>query len=924
MTNEFRAMLDRFVLVYLDDILVYSRTLEEHLEHLRRVLETLRRTKYKANRDKCEFVRQELEYLDHFVTPQGINPLSDKIQAIQDWPEPWNVTDVRSFLGLASYYQHFIKGYSKIAAHLSKLQSEDRPFDFGTDARGSFLALKAALLSAEVLRIYDPQLPTRVTSDASGYGIGAVLEQHDGVDWHPVEYFSKKVSVVHSIDDARKKELLAFVHALKWWRHFLIGRRQFRWVTDNNPLVFYKTQDTVNRTIARWMTFIDQFDFFPDHIPGKSNRFADALSRRPDQCTAVYSTFEIEDDLRDIFIRGYQADPEFRDKEAIAMDITGPFPKHKTGVDGILTVVDRLTKFAMFLPCRYHAKAPELAEVTEIVTATGATAYRDKPGGPYSLRWDRRNNDPWRNVEDRNPRTLTDYRTRGRERDDESWRRRDDEIDRDRRQRELFVRARRLDDYPRSPRYEADRGSGDSRGRWETEQGRRDGYRDDRYERSDRDGYRDERYERSGRDGYRGSRYERGDRWEQQDGSRGRFERGGEAREQRDESRGWYNRGDRRDESRGRYGSGTARMIHKGGMSKEGLEETAATIRADGMREGGYGVSSEPYPKSPDPKAARSLTSRGADDRSSTPRNSCVYCRGEDHIKMDCPDLKRAIDEGLVVLDDRKYVKWADDLGVVSMFPSMKENVEARRIETSKGMEPVRSLSIKITFEGDIATTPIRVAATKSARGSTSKKTDTDYEMAEKDGQRVDGAEVILSPRKRGVKKFLMKSSLDEIDTVEPLRRALRQPMQCSILEYLAALKPARDELQMITRKTRIPLSEEGQGAPKAEASTVVVTGGTVRVDRMATVLLDEMEGVPPDKFYILGNGAVETIINDGAILDAVIDNGSEAVIIDEDLAVQVGLSLDRSYLFEIETTDGRKQQITGVCHKSRNVPKDF
>ncbi|GBG79387.1 hypothetical protein CBR_g29536 [Chara braunii] len=337
MTNEFHAMLDRFMLVYLDDILVYSRTLEEHLEHLRRVLEALRRAKYEANRDKCEFVRQELEYLGHFVTPQGISPLSDKIQAIQDWLEPRNITDVRSFLGLAGYYQRLIKGYSKITTHLSKLQCEDRPFDFGTDARESFLGLKAALLSAEVLHIYDPLLPTRITTDASGYGIGAVLEQHDGMDWHRVEYFSKKVPVVHSIDDARKKELLAFVHTLKRWRHFLLGRRQFRWVTDNNPLVFYKTQDTVNNTKARWMAFIDQFDFFPDHIPGKSNRFADALSRRPDHCTAVYSTFEIEDDLRDSFIRGYQADLEFHDKYT-NWSSPNPVPSHCRIQEGYLLV----------------------------------------------------------------------------------------------------------------------------------------------------------------------------------------------------------------------------------------------------------------------------------------------------------------------------------------------------------------------------------------------------------------------------------------------------------------------------------------------------------------------------------------------------------------------------------------------------------
>ncbi|GBG89953.1 hypothetical protein CBR_g50043 [Chara braunii] len=256
--------------------------------------------------------------------------------------------------------------------------------------------------------------------------------------------------------------------------------------------------------------------------------------------------------------------------------------------------------------------------------------------------------------------------------------------------------------------------------------------------------------------------------------SRGRFERGGDAREQRDELRGWYNRGNRRDDLQGRYDQG-------------GSDGDRRNDSRSWNERGGYGVSSEPYPKSPDPNEARNSMSRGADDRASTPRNSCVYYRGEDHIKRDCPDLKRAIEEGLVVLDDRKYVKWADDLGDVSMFLSMKENVEARRIKTSKGMEPVRSQSIKITFEGDMATTTIRVAATKSARGSTSKRTDMDCVMAEKDGQRVDGEEVILLPRKRGVKKFLMKSSLDEVDTVEPLRRVLRQPMQCSILEYLAA-----------------------------------------------------------------------------------------------------------------------------------------
>ncbi|GBG68526.1 hypothetical protein CBR_g3070 [Chara braunii] len=244
MTTEFRHLLDRYVLIYLDDILVYSRSLEEHVEHLRTVLERLRQAKYEANCDKCEFARQELEYLGHYVTPQGIRPLADKIEALRVWPEPTNTTDVRSFMGLAGYYQRFITGYSRIVAPMTRLQSPKVPFVFDDDARRSFQALKTAMLMAPVLNIYDPTLPTRVTTDAFGYGIGAVLEQHDGDDWHLVEYFSHKVPPINSLDDARKKELLAFVMALKRWRHFLLGRRRFTWVTDNNPLTYYKTQDT--------------------------------------------------------------------------------------------------------------------------------------------------------------------------------------------------------------------------------------------------------------------------------------------------------------------------------------------------------------------------------------------------------------------------------------------------------------------------------------------------------------------------------------------------------------------------------------------------------------------------------------------------------------------------------------------------------
>ncbi|GBG72518.1 hypothetical protein CBR_g12089 [Chara braunii] len=243
-------------------------------------------------------------------------------------------------MGLAGYYQRFITGYSRIAAPMTRLQLPKVPFVFDDDARRSFQALKTAMLMTPVLSIYDPTLPTRVTTDASGYGIGAVLEQHDDDDWHPVEYFSHKVPPINSLDDARKKDLLAFVMALKRWRHFLLGRRRFTWITDNNPLTYYKTQDTVSSTIRRWMYFIDRFDFTPKHVPGLSNRAADALSRRPDLCAMTHHAFTFDEELQRHFIRAYQSDPDF-DTLYAQLSSDHPSASHYRIADGYLLLHSR-------------------------------------------------------------------------------------------------------------------------------------------------------------------------------------------------------------------------------------------------------------------------------------------------------------------------------------------------------------------------------------------------------------------------------------------------------------------------------------------------------------------------------------------------------------------------------------------------------
>ncbi|GBG59802.1 hypothetical protein CBR_g54904 [Chara braunii] len=227
------------------------------------------------------------------------------------------------------------KWRSRIAAPLTRLQSPTVPFVFDDYEQRSFQTLKTTMLMAPVLSIYDPTLPTRVTIDASGYVIGAVLEQHDGDDWHPVEYFSHKVPPINSLDDARKKELLAFVMAHKRWRHFLLGRHRFTWVTDNNPLTYYKTQDTMSSTIGRWMYFIDQFDFTLKHLVGLSNGAADALSRRPDLCAMTHHASAFNEELQRHFIRGYESDPDFATLYAL-LSSDHPPTSHYRIVNGYL------------------------------------------------------------------------------------------------------------------------------------------------------------------------------------------------------------------------------------------------------------------------------------------------------------------------------------------------------------------------------------------------------------------------------------------------------------------------------------------------------------------------------------------------------------------------------------------------------------
>ena len=176
MNHLLREGLDKFVLVFLDDILIFSRTKEEHLQHIKAVLHRLRSEKFFGRLHKCEFFRTEVEYLGFDVGKDGIKPSLSKIKAILNWPTPECVTDVRSFLGLCSFYRKFIRWFSEIAAPLTDLTKKDKPWVWGDQEENAFNGLKRAMVTAPVLQLPDFERKFTVTTDASEVSVGAILQ----------------------------------------------------------------------------------------------------------------------------------------------------------------------------------------------------------------------------------------------------------------------------------------------------------------------------------------------------------------------------------------------------------------------------------------------------------------------------------------------------------------------------------------------------------------------------------------------------------------------------------------------------------------------------------------------------------------------------------------------------------------------------
>ncbi|GBG90653.1 hypothetical protein CBR_g51001 [Chara braunii] len=296
MNDLFRPWLDKFVVVYLDDILVFSKTLQEHQGHLRQVLEKLREANFKINAKKCEWAKTQVLYLGHVLDGDGIKPEDSKIAAIRDWPTPRTLTKLRSFLGLANYYRKFVRNFSTIAAPLRRLLKKETIWQWDKDCTSALKKLKRALIEYPVLKVADPSLPFIVTTDASQYGIGAVLQQDDGNGYRPVEFMSARMPYEKVAVSTYERELYALRQALDHWKHYLLGRH-FKVYSDHETLRWLKTQAKMTPKLTRWAAEIDQFDFELKPVKGKYNVVADALSRRSDYFGAVVYYLDIRRDL---------------------------------------------------------------------------------------------------------------------------------------------------------------------------------------------------------------------------------------------------------------------------------------------------------------------------------------------------------------------------------------------------------------------------------------------------------------------------------------------------------------------------------------------------------------------------------------------------------------------------------------------------
>jgi transposase InsO family protein len=280
MSEVLRGYIGRFCYVYIDDIVVFSRTHEEHLGHLSRVLARLRQHELCCNLKKCYFGNDHVLYLGHTVSVKGVAPPQEKLMAVEQYPRPQSVKELRQFLGLCSWYNNFIDRYADLAAPLTDMLQTQKRWKWTEQQENAFVHLKQLLVGSNHLHYPDYNERFYLQTDASEVGLGAVLYQLQGETRHVIAYASAKLSNTEQRYSAHERECLAILWATKKFRLFLEGRA-FTLITDNQALVWlHQTKDGYSK-LTRWGIQLSGFDFDVEHRPGKQNQAADALSRAP-------------------------------------------------------------------------------------------------------------------------------------------------------------------------------------------------------------------------------------------------------------------------------------------------------------------------------------------------------------------------------------------------------------------------------------------------------------------------------------------------------------------------------------------------------------------------------------------------------------------------------------------------------------------
>ncbi|KAI0995384.1 hypothetical protein K3495_g12798 [Podosphaera aphanis] len=277
-----RPFLDIKCTAYIDDVLIYSDSIDEHKKHINEVLEALGNSGLKLDIKKCEFDVQEVIYLSLIISTSGILMDPRKVECITDWKDCRNTKDVQAFLGFANFYRRFIKGFSKIVRPLVALTKKNTEFNWSQIYLSAFNKLKRAFTTAPILAHFDPVKQNFLETDASDYVSSGILSQRDeGGILHPVAFLSKKFDTAECKYEVYDKELLAIVRCFESWRSELQGTHHpITLLTDRSNLVYFMTTKKLTRRQVRWNEFLSEFDFRISYCPGKLNIKPEALTRR--------------------------------------------------------------------------------------------------------------------------------------------------------------------------------------------------------------------------------------------------------------------------------------------------------------------------------------------------------------------------------------------------------------------------------------------------------------------------------------------------------------------------------------------------------------------------------------------------------------------------------------------------------------------